>query len=290
MEKPANRLTAERMAATARLAHPCLARPGRRDCLCSGCRAYREAALDVLEAMGVIALGERVILPDFGEEDPDTPIAKARAAARRHREQSGPPPVIEPPSRGVTVPAGLRDLPAPARPPTPEPRPLPVPAVQPARSAPEPTRRRHPAQCGTPSGYARHRRQGEAACDQCKTAMSDAHRDRAHRRGVPRRKQAAPCGTSAGARGHRRRGEPPCAPCREAWKTYQRERYHARQTPHQRAVDLPVVRPGVDLDEWLSAAQRSTRPAVRRRAQVALVALLQLRCALDDLARAERTS
>jgi hypothetical protein len=43
-----------------------------------------------------------------------------------------------------------------------------------------------------------------------------------------------------------------------------------------------------DLDEWLAAAQRSRRPTVRRHAQTAVLTLLQLRCALDNLARAEK--
>jgi len=47
---------------------------------------------------------------------------------------------------------------------------------------------------------------------------------------------------------------------------------------------------GRDLDEWLAASQESPHPTVRRRASTALVALLQLRVALDELARAERTT
>jgi hypothetical protein len=69
--KSANRITAERMTATARAAHPCLAR-SRRGCLCIGCREFRAAARDVLETMGIIAPGGDVVLPDFGEENPES--------------------------------------------------------------------------------------------------------------------------------------------------------------------------------------------------------------------------
>ena len=44
----------------------------------------------------------------------------------------------------------------------------------------------------------------------------------------------------------------------------------------------------LDLDDWIASAQRSPSPAVRRAAQQATAALLQLRVAMDDLARAER--
>jgi len=50
-----------------------------------------------------------------------------------------------------------------------------------------------------------------------------------------------------------------------------------------------TVGAGRDLDEWLAAAERSPHAAVRRRAAIALVALLQLRTSLDDLARVERS-
>ncbi|MDF9874815.1 WhiB family transcriptional regulator [Cellulosimicrobium cellulans] len=48
-----------------------------------------------------------------------------------------------------------------------------------------PTRpRRGPARCGTPSGYARHRRRDEEACDACRTAVAaDVRARRARKAG-----------------------------------------------------------------------------------------------------------
>ncbi len=40
---------------------------------------------------------------------------------------------------------------------------------------------RAPSQCGTESGFKRHRRAGEVACDECRNAATDASRIRARR-------------------------------------------------------------------------------------------------------------
>lgn len=44
---------------------------------------------------------------------------------------------------------------------------------------------RRVAQCGTESGYSKHRRNGEVACQACKIANTQARRDRSRRLSVP---------------------------------------------------------------------------------------------------------
>ena len=93
------------------------------------------------------------------------------------------------------------------------------------------------AQCGTPSGYQRHRRNQEQPCQACRDAnreynrQKDAQRkERANARKREKRQAAGatprvlrPCGTSAAARRHRRKGEELCGPCREAYRETMRE-------------------------------------------------------------------
>ena len=93
------------------------------------------------------------------------------------------------------------------------------------------------AQCGTPSGYQRHRRNEEAPCQACKDANRDYNRqkERERRKKANQRKrekrQAAgatprvlkPCGTTAAARRHHRKGEELCGPCREAYRENMKE-------------------------------------------------------------------
>ncbi len=82
-------------------------------------------------------------------------------------------------------------------------------------------RRKH-AECGTVSGYMRHRHAEEVACTACRDAWRDYHR--AKRAQQPSRKRVAKCGTISGYQSHRSRGEKPCDACRAACATYQRER------------------------------------------------------------------
>ena len=93
------------------------------------------------------------------------------------------------------------------------------------------------AQCGTPSGYQRHRRNDETPCQACKDANRDYNRqkdaqrkERANQRKREKRQAAGatprvlrPCGTTAAARRHRRKGEELCGPCREAYRENMRE-------------------------------------------------------------------
>ena len=83
--------------------------------------------------------------------------------------------------------------------------------------------------CGTESGWARHYRAGEQACDPCREARAKA---RARRRGgnpnVTGRTRKVKCGTYAGATGHRRAKEPVCFACKVAEAAYRRD-YEARR-------------------------------------------------------------
>ena len=93
------------------------------------------------------------------------------------------------------------------------------------------------AQCGTPSGYQRHRRNEEKPCQACKDANRDYNRqkdaqrkERANQRKREKRQAAGatprvlkPCGTTAAARRHHRKGEELCGPCREAYRENMKE-------------------------------------------------------------------
>ena len=77
--------------------------------------------------------------------------------------------------------------------------------------------------CGTASGYNRHRRKKEKACQPCVAANREANRKKDAQRRAKKRaekegrvKVLKPCGTSAAAKRHQRNGEPLCDACQEA--------------------------------------------------------------------------
>ena len=79
------------------------------------------------------------------------------------------------------------------------------------------------ANCGTISGYQRHRRAGEVVCRACQEAWRDYNR--AKRAAEPSKpKRVSKCGTISGYQKHRDLGEPTCDACKEARRTYQRDR------------------------------------------------------------------
>lgn len=174
---------------------------------------------------------------------------------------------------------------------------------------PEPTvkrrggRPRQPINHGTPGGYQAHKRHEVPIPDDdscgCRAARKKDNADRnraarAHKRGD----------VAAGPPDM----DPPLAPWEKALVADPFDPDHPAlqvppgfvpggsddEPPTVTAAPDPARQPPAvptsptDLDEWIAAAQRSRRPAVRRHAQTAVLKLLQLRCALDDLARAER--
>lgn len=96
---------------------------------------------------------------------------------------------------------------------------------------PEPVeiKARRKAECGTPPGARRHRRDGEEVCEPCREAWN---RYAAEKRGGGftgrRNRPVAVCGTYPGHSAHVKRGEAPCDPCKRALNAYQRE-YRARK-------------------------------------------------------------
>jgi len=89
------------------------------------------------------------------------------------------------------------------------------------------------AQCGTVSGYMRHRRLNEEKCDACREAWSKYNSSKAwERRKAPedlKRRKVAVCGTSSGYTAHFNRGEPVCDACRAARAVYQKDRKAKKQ-------------------------------------------------------------
>lgn len=79
------------------------------------------------------------------------------------------------------------------------------------------------AQCGTPSGYNRHRRYGEDQCEACRHAWS-AYNATKNRERVPgyarKRRQVVECGTNSGYTAHYARGEKPCDACKASKSAY----------------------------------------------------------------------
>jgi hypothetical protein len=91
------------------------------------------------------------------------------------------------------------------------------------------------AQCGTISGYIRHRRQGEEKCDACRAAWSMYNSNKNwERRKAPedlKHRKVAECGTSSGYTAHYNRKEPPCDACRAARAVYQATRKQQKKQP-----------------------------------------------------------
>ena len=103
------------------------------------------------------------------------------------------------------------------------------------------------AQCGTPSGYSRHRREGTEPCQPCLAANRDYNREadrrRREREGRKPRKERKlqPCGTSAAARRHHRKGEPLCDLCREKHREDMSELNEARKRLRAEGKSLAQV-------------------------------------------------
>lgn len=92
----------------------------------------------------------------------------------------------------------------------------------------QPKGRRRVALCGTRGGYARHRRNGEYACPECKAVQAaDARARRDIKRGGPK-PPVAGCGTIGGYDQHQQRGEYACDECKDA-----RAKYEAARKGHQ---------------------------------------------------------
>lgn len=91
-------------------------------------------------------------------------------------------------------------------------------------------RERPVAQCGTPSGYGRHRARNEPSCQACLDAVSAYQRERrdARRERLTGTREIGPsvaeCGTTGGYKQHRKRGELPCPACLAAVAAVSRER------------------------------------------------------------------
>lgn len=85
------------------------------------------------------------------------------------------------------------------------------------------------AQCGTRSGYERHRRQGEDACDACRAANAEGKRRRLYAPKDPETLPPIDHGTHTGARRHRYRGERPCPDCAAAYRVWSNERKRRRR-------------------------------------------------------------
>jgi hypothetical protein len=105
-----------------------------------------------------------------------------------------------------------------------EPEPAPAPKV---KRGPGRPRNPHPAPCGTPSAYARHKRLGEPVDLACRIANAAACKKRRDNnpKKPPYVHEYSPCGTRAAYVRHRRKGEPIDDTCRlahnernRAWK------------------------------------------------------------------------
>jgi hypothetical protein len=72
------------------------------------------------------------------------------------------------------------------------------------------------APCGTESGYKRHLRDNEWACDPCKIANAKSKTLKRGGKPTGKVRELAPCGTTSAYHRHQRNGEQPCLPCRLA--------------------------------------------------------------------------
>lgn len=75
------------------------------------------------------------------------------------------------------------------------------------------------AECGTPSGYNRHYRRGEAPCQDCVDGRAAYRQARRVAPKDPSRLPPIAHGTSRGAHQHWYRNESPCDACRAAYNT-----------------------------------------------------------------------
>lgn len=100
--------------------------------------------------------------------------------------------------------------------------------------------KRKTAECGTISGYNRHRTAGEVICRECQTAWREYQA--AYRASLPprerKRNKVAPCGTCSGYMRHYTAGEPICDPCRQAKNAYVRDRARAKREAAQSSLEV----------------------------------------------------
>lgn len=86
------------------------------------------------------------------------------------------------------------------------------------------------AACGTPSGYERHRNDGQEACDACRAANTAYKAEQTrHPITAPGKLKPITHGTLAGYKAHRYRREQACAECLEAARLDSAARYRARR-------------------------------------------------------------
>ena len=121
------------------------------------------------------------------------------------------------------------------------------------------------AQCGTESGFHRHKREGTEVCEPCLEARRAANR-RAQKRKYERRQKTEgitprklkPCGTTAAARRHHRKGEDLCDLCREAHRKDMRELNETRKRLRAEGKSL----------EQVTAAKRAERKEAERKRRI----------------------
>lgn len=103
-----------------------------------------------------------------------------------------------------------------------------VQAGEAALAAPAAPSKRRVAQCGTPSGAKKHRREHTEMCQPCRDAENGKSRDwKANKNGTKGlgRPITNGCGTAAAASRHRKNDEPMDEACAKAEKEYNAERY-----------------------------------------------------------------
>lgn len=76
---------------------------------------------------------------------------------------------------------------------------------------------------GDRTGYQRHRRAGEPACDECRKGAADDERRRRHAKGLHAPMKRAKCGTYSGYIRHIKGKERPCRACKRAHRDYMRK-------------------------------------------------------------------
>jgi hypothetical protein len=184
--------------------------------------------------------GGDVVLPDFGEENPDTPIAKARAAARREREREGPHQLIARPPRQETVPTGLRALPpAPSAPAAKNGRPRPAVADLGLLKPPQPERATEPVVPATRTPEQPPASPVAAADGPAVAGTAPPPRKR------PGPKKPIAHGTYKGAQQHYRKKIPipsddPCG-CRKAMREAKAAQSQRRRDRHQALLDAAAA-------------------------------------------------
>ena len=96
------------------------------------------------------------------------------------------------------------------------------------------------AECGTLSGWHRHKDQKEEICEKCRLEKNRYNRESYHRRQqsgekLPTGRPPEPRehGTAKGRDQHRRNNEETCRPCKDAYNAYMRSRTAARRAERE---------------------------------------------------------